>query len=66
MQALEARAGDLASGVSGHLMQRRTSDCNLAAESPASCMGGLISRSVRTPCSTGACFLTRTQPGRVC
>ena len=65
MQALEACAGDLASGVSGHLMQR-TSDCKLAAASPASCIGGLISRGVCTLCSTGACFQTRTQPGHVC
>ena len=62
MPALEACAGDLASGVPAHLTQR-TSEGILAAASPASCVGGLIGRGVRTTCVTGACFLTRTQPG---
>ena len=60
MQALEACAGHLASGVPAHLMQR-TRGCDLAAASPASCVRGLGGCNVGTACNSGACFLTRTQ-----
>ena len=62
-QAQDACAGLLASGVPAHLLQR-TSGCDLAAASPASCVGGLSSRGVGIACNSGACFSTRTQPGR--